>query len=205
MFLRQIAIGTMANFSYIIANESQRIGAVIDPGWPGNGLKAILKEARCCDISIKYILLTHSHYDHSGGVRELQKITGARLVAANSSLSPDIAVRDGDTLDLGGLKIQVIHTPGHSPDSILFLAGDSLFTGDTLFVGGCGRADLAGSNPQELFVSLREKIALMPPDTKVYPGHDYGPLPVSTIGRELKENPYLKCRSPESFLKLRLG
>jgi glyoxylase-like metal-dependent hydrolase (beta-lactamase superfamily II) len=213
MYLRQIKIGPMDNFAYLLADDFQRIGTVVDPGWPGEGLERLLSQAEEDGITIKYIVLTHSHNDHTGGVAEIVSKTGAEIVIHEEELPPaakkgfdyDIAVRDNDLLSLGGLELRIIHTPGHSQGSICLYTGGRLFTGDTLFVGGCGRADLSGSDPRLLYDSLFNKLLALPGDTEVYPGHDYGDAPSTTLERERQENRFFKATSLEDFVRLRMG
>lgn len=209
MYLKQIPVGSMGNLSYLIANPLERIGTVIDPGWPGAVVDRIIETASDDGVDIRYIIATHSHYDHAGGIRDLIEKTGAEMIIHEDESSggppADITVKDGDLLSLGGLPVRIIHTPGHSPGSICIYSGNKLFTGDTLFVGGCGRTDLPGSDPEALYKSLYTKILALPEDTEVYPGHDYGKAHSSTIGRERESNPYLRCDSLEEFLRLRMG
>ncbi|MBE9536766.1 MAG: MBL fold metallo-hydrolase [Proteobacteria bacterium] len=211
--MRQIKIGHMDNFAYLLADDFQRIGTVVDPGWPGDGVARLMQQAEEDGVDIKYIVLTHSHNDHTAGVTELVAKTGAEIVIHEEELPPaakkgfdyDITVKGNDLLNLGGLELRIIHTPGHSPGSICLYSGGKLFTGDTLFVGGCGRADLSGSDPQQLYDSLFNKLLALPDETEVYPGHDYGDTPSSTIGAERQENRFLKTRSTEDFVSLRMA
>ncbi len=212
MYLKRLLIGPMRNFTYILADPLQRIGTVVDPGWPDECVDTILGTAERDGVTVKYVLLTHTHYDHAGGVKDIVEKTGAEIAvhaaeACSAALPgrPEIVVEDGDMLNMGGLRLRIIHTPGHSPGSICILAEGKLFTGDTLFVGGCGRADLPGSDPEALYSSLFDKILLLPGDTGILPGHDYGESPTSTIGRERVSNPYLACTSIDEFLALRMG
>ncbi|MDH3976481.1 MAG: MBL fold metallo-hydrolase [Deltaproteobacteria bacterium] len=213
IYLKQIKSGYLDNFTYIIANPLEGIGTVIDPGWPGHEVDSLISKAAADDVAIKYIIATHCHSDHIGGTGDLIEKTGAELLVHEDeapcmerlSFRPDIIVKNGDLLSLGGLSVRFIHTPGHSPGSMLVFTDGKVFTGDTLFVGGCGRADLPGSNPEDLYKSLFEKLLLLPDSTEIYPGHDYGSSPSSTIAREKKENPYLRCESREAFIKLRMG
>ena len=213
MYLKQLKVGYLENFEYILADPYERIGTVIDPGFGGKEVDRTIEEASRDGITIKYIIVTHFHQDHIGGVKEMAEKTGAELIVHDDEVHSvgklgfdcEIVVKDGDLLSLGGLSVRIIHTPGHSPGSICIYTHTKLFTGDTLFVGGCGRADLPRSDPKALYSSLYEKILPLPDSTEVYPGHDYGDVPVSTIGREKENNPYLKCSSLDEFLRLRIG
>lgn len=203
----------MDNFTYILANPDKKIASVIDPGWSGQSVDQILDQANKDDLTIRYIILTHCHYDHVGGVDELRAATGATVIAhenvtqtVNRNLCHvDQYIHDGEILDLGGLRLEVIHTPGHTPDCVCYYTNNKLFTGDTLFVGGCGRADLPGNDPVAFFDSLFNRILSLPDDTEIYPGHHYGPRPVSTIADEKKENRFLQTKSLDRFLSLRLA
>lgn len=210
ILVRQIQVGSMANFSYLLTNPTEKIGTVIDPGWAGEEVDRTIKVAEKVGISIKHIINTHTHYDHIGGINEMMKKTGADFYvhgeeATQSGIKDRKLLNDGDRLDLDGLTVQVIHTPGHSPGGICFYVEGKLFTGDTLFVGGCGRADLPRSDPHQLYSSLYNKILSLPDETVIYPGHDYGERPTSTVGIERKSNPYLTCDSINEFLRRRMG
>jgi len=166
----------------------------------------ILKSLKENDITVKYIVNTHGHIDHTDGNKEVAQVTGASILCHEldaPSVHPDKTLMDGDIYKLGGLPVKIIHTPGHTRGSICILANNTLFTGDTLFVGYCGRTDGPGGSSQALYNSLFDKIAKLPDETRLYPGHDYGVKPVSTIGYEKSNNPYYQCRSKEEFIKLR--
>lgn len=199
MFLRQFKEGPTANLSYIVADGDSGKGSVIDPaGDAGRILRAIESEG----LKIEYILNTHSHPDHTSGNRRLASETGARIAAHRiAGIKKDIALDDGDRLNIGQLGLGVIATPGHTRDSVCFLVGQRLFTGDTLFVGECGRADMPGGDAGALFDSLFNKILKLPDDVEIYPGHDYGPRPTSTIGQERRTNYTLQRRTREEFIE----
>lgn len=200
----QILVGQMANFTYIIADEETGDAAIIDPSWDLDDIFRALKKS---DWKAKYVINTHSHFDHVLGNDQVVAVTGARIVQhKNSQLEKHMEVSDGDTIKIGRIELRVLHTPGHSKDSIcLILDGQLVFTGDTLFVGTCGRIDLPGSDPAEMYDSLFDKIAKLDDNLIVYPGHNYGPSPTSTIGREKKTNYVLQPRSKEEFLQLMSG
>ena len=213
IYLKQVETGPIENFSYIIANPLERIATLIDPGWPGEEADKLLEIAALDGVVIKYIIATHYHSDHICGIEYLLEKTGAELLVHEDEkesmdrlgFKVDIILKDGDFLSLGGLTVKIIHTPGHSPGSICIYSNGKLFTGDTLFVGGCGRADLPRGNPEALYQSLYDKLLNLSDSTEIYPGHDYGSVKISTIDRERRENPYLKCASFEEFIKLRMG
>ncbi len=198
----QVRSGRMDNFSYLIFCPETREGLGIDPSLAPENL---LEAARERDVKILIVANTHGHGDHIGGNALVLSETGARLAAHPLDLpGADILLEEGSELTIGNGKVTVFHTPGHSPGSITFYIPGSLITGDTLFVTAVGRADLSGSDPEALFASLR-RLASFPPETRIYPGHDYGPQPVSTVAYEKDNNPYLQCQDLESFLRLRLG
>ncbi len=190
----------MANFTYIIADDETGEAAVIDPSWDLDKIFDALKKN---GWKAKYVINTHSHFDHVIGNEQVAKVTGAKIVQHKASkLDKDLEVSDGDVIDVGRFKLQVHHTPGHSKDSIcLVLDGQLVFTGDTLFVGNCGRTDLPGSDPAEMYDSLFERVAKLGENLVVYPGHDYGTTPTSTVGREKKTNYVLVPRTKQEFLE----
>ena len=198
MFFRQIKhYGD--NFSYVIADEANREAAVVDPSFNTDTIIRLLKDH---NFNVKYIINTHSHNDHTAGNDEIKSYFGAKVVAHRlANVKGDISVVDGDTLMVGNITIKVIHTPGHTPDGISLLADGKLLTGDTLFVGECGRTDLHGGSPEEMYNSLFNKLAKLDDSVEVYPGHDYGPNPHSTIGLEKKTNYTLEKRTLEEFIE----
>ena len=199
MKILQIPVGQMANFTYIIADEETDEAAVIDPSWD---LDDVFKALKKNGWKAKYVINTHSHFDHVLGNEQVAAVTGAKIVQhENSKLAKDISVSDGDTVEVGSIKLRVLHTPGHSKDSICIVLGDELvFTGDTLFVGNCGRTDLPGSDPAEMYDSLFDRVGKLDEKLVVYPGHNYGSTPTSTIGKEKKTNYVLQPRSKQDFL-----
>ena len=199
MILKQIPIGIGRNFAYIIADEATKEAAVIDPGY---NAEHILRQIQQLNVHVKYIINTHSHRDHTSGNSDIKEKTDAKIVAhTKSPLPKDIAVKDQDSLQLGELAVKVIHTPGHTPDGICLLADNKLFTGDTLFVGECGRTDLTDSSAKDMYHSLFDKILSLDDSIEVYPGHDYGNKPSSTIGHERKTNYTLEKRTLEEFIE----
>jgi len=199
MIFYQIHAASGQNFCYIIGDEETREAAVIDPS---GEVEKILKFSKENGLKIKYIIITHSHSDHIAGNEELSSRTGAKILMHDSSKArKDGGLKEGDEISIGKIKVKIIHTPGHTPDSICLLANNKLFTGDTLFVGECGRTDLPGGSSDELYDSLFNKIARLSDDLEVYPGHDYGDRTHSTLGYEKKNNYTLKQRTKEEFIK----
>jgi hydroxyacylglutathione hydrolase len=196
----QIPVGQMSNFTYILADEDNNEAAVIDPSWDLEKIFAVLKTN---GWKVKYIVNTHTHFDHILGNLEVASATGAKIVQHKNSTQPyDIPVEDGQIITIGKIMIRIVHTPGHSKDSMSLVVNNKLvLTGDTLFVGNCGRVDLPGSDASEMYDSLLEKIAKLDESLIVYPGHNYGTTQTSTIGQEKKTNNVLKDRSREDFLR----
>ena len=186
------------NFSYLIGDEGSGLAAVADPS--GNQ-RTIIRHLKKKGLRLVYVFLTHSHPDHTFGTDYLTKKTGAKVVAHESSrVRIDLAAEDGQKMKLGGLTIEIMHTPGHTPDGICVIADGKIMTGDTLFVRECGRTDLSGGDPVEMYDSLN-RIKALPEDMEVWPGHDYGPKPSSTIGEEVRENYTLEQRILEEFIE----
>ncbi len=189
----------MENFCYIAGDEVTGEGVVVDPH---GEIDMVMSVIQAHGLEVKYIVNTHTHWDHVAGNEELKKRTGAFVVThPMGRVHRDMTVEDGDKLTLGGLVIRVLHTPGHSPDSICLLMDRKLLTGDTLFVGECGRIDLPGGDPGKMYQSLFRVILELDEDTIVYPGHDYGDRPHSTVGHEKRHNYTLEPRTREEFIQ----
>lgn len=202
--IEQIPVGKMANFTYLIIDNEDKEIAIIDPSWDLEKIFEIIKKN---DYKIKYIINTHSHYDHILGNDQIVDITKCKVIQhKNSKEKHDISVNDGDEFRVGKTLIKVLFTPGHSKDSICLIVDSKIIiTGDTLFVGNCGRTDLPGSDPEEMYYSLFEKILKLDNNLVVYPGHNYGYKSISTIGEEKKNNYVLFPRSKEQFIKFMTG
>ena len=187
------------NFSYVIADEKTKEAAVVDSSFNSGVIIELLKNNK---FNLKYIINTHGHSDHTAGNQELTSAFGAKVVAHElSKVNFDVAVVDGDILGVGQISLKVIYTPGHTIDSICLLVDNKkLLTGDTLFVGECGRTDFSGGNTKSMYDSLFNKLSKINDDVEVYPGHDYGVKPSSTIGEEKKSNYTLQPRSIEDFI-----
>ena len=197
MFFDQRLIGAMANFGYLIGDPEAKVAAVIDPSFDARILQKAASEN---GYTIETIFNTHHHPDHVYDNERLADATSAKVAAHRlSEVRKDVVLEDGMIVPVGALKVKVVHTPGHSPDSCCFVVGGRVFTGDCLFVGDCGRVDLPGSDVDAMYDSLFNKVRKMDEALVVCPGHHYGPSPTSTIGREKKTNYVLEPRSIEEF------
>lgn len=209
LFLKQVELGPMANYIYFVGDRNTREVAVVDPAWEVDRIVAVAQEN---DLTISKILITHSHFDHINGVEELLNRTKARVYIHKTEAEfmravwPDLVkVESGDTTTLGDVEISFIHTPGHTPGSQCFLVQNTLVSGDTLFIGACGRCDLPGSSPEDMYASLTQKLMQLDERTLVFPGHNYAHKPYSTIGDEKRSNPYLQFQSLQDFLRRGMG
>ena len=197
MIFKQLKVG-YDNFAYLIADEKSGDAALIDPSFEPENILAILQNK---NLSVKYLINTHSHYDHINGNDYILKNTNSVLVGFKKK-APAVSISDNEKLELGKIKLTFIHTPGHTPDSICILFENKIVTGDTLFVGTIGKTGF-GNDARLMFQSIQKKILPLKNNIEVYPGHDYGPVISSTIGNEKKNNPFLKVNSFGSFLKLK--
>ncbi len=198
MLLDQFRVGPYLNFTYLVADREGGHGVVIDPSY---GIDPVLEAIDVRGVRVEYVANTHSHQDHWAGNQEVRARTQAKVVAHRlAPLNPDLPVDDGDRFKVGSMNFEVVHTPGHTKDSVLYVFEGHVATGDTLFVGECGRTDLPGGDPGELYDSLQHRLLALDDALVVLPGHDYGTTPTSTIGRERQENYTLQPRTKEQFL-----
>lgn len=207
----------MANFAYLVGSRATRECFVVDPSWDPQG---IVDRAAREGFRVVGVIATHGHPDHIGGEWMNLQIKGLRellqelsvpvhvhaddlpLLTTFSGLDPASITThvDGDVIHLGESEIKLLHSPGHTPGGICLLANGHLITGDVLFVGACGRVDLPGSDPRQMFTSL-QRLGALPEETVVWPGHDYGSAPRSTIGQELRSNPSMRGNSAEEWMR----
>ena len=208
----------MANFVYAIGDTAKRECILVDPAWDVDGLLARLDAA---DMRLVGVLATHYHPDHVGGDLFGFRITGLGEVMAkrpvpihvHAAESHGVQVVTGlsqrdlvghagsDVITVGEVPIELVHTPGHTPGSQCFLVDGKLVSGDTLFVGGCGRVDLPGGDPAEMFRTLTQRLNRLPDDVQVFPGHDYADRPSSTLGDERRENVSMRMRNLDDWLR----
>lgn len=200
MIVHPVPVGRMQNITYVVADPGTSECIVLDPSWDLDKVKGIISAE---GMRPSKIVNTHHHFDHTTGNESLARELGVPVVQhVESPLPHDTSVSDGDKIVFGESSLLVRHTPGHSRDSMCLLGGGNLFSGDTLFVGSCGRTDLEGGSARELYHSLFDVIYGMDDALRVLPGHDYGSSPSSTLGREKATNPVLQKRAEDEFVAM---
>lgn len=200
MKVYQIEVGHMQNFTYVVEDEDSGEAIIIDPSWDLQNIEQVIKRN---DLKIKYIVNTHHHFDHTLGNETMAKSTGGKIVQHKASdLKHDEIVNDGDKIQFGNSELLVVHTPGHSKDSICLIGDGKIFSGDTLFVGNCGRVDLPGGSSKELYHSLFDILYNLDENLVLYSGHNYGSTPTSTMGKEKETNFVMQKRTEEEFVTL---
>jgi len=217
IYLKQMELGPMQNFVYLLGDPVARHCVVVDPAWE---IETIVDTAQRDAMTIVGALITHTHQDHVGGhlfgmdipgVAELLEKVKAKVYVHKAEReflkgfgSDLVKVDANDTLQVGRLTITFVHTPGHTPGSQCFLVEDRLISGDTLFIGSCGRTDLPGSDPGEMYYSLTQRLYKLPDETVLLPGHNYGGTS-STLGNEKRSNPFMRFTSLGDFLRVMGG
>ena len=218
LYVEQLLLGPMENFVYIIGSKKTREVALVDPAWDIPALVQHLDER---DLKLKAALVTHYHPDHIGGsmmghnVEGIAELLGSRPVpiyvnklevdgvrkVTGLSENDFRKVESGDRMKLGDIDVEFLHTPGHTPGSQCFKVGSSLVSGDTLFIQGCGRVDLPGSNPDDMFRSL-QNLATLPDDMILLPGHNYSARPRDTLGNIKSTNAYMKIPDLQTWRRM---
>jgi hydroxyacylglutathione hydrolase len=217
LYLKQLELGPMQNFVYLIGDPETRDCIAVDPAWE---IDSIVDTIATDGMRLVGVVVTHTHQDHVGGhlfgfdipgLEELLARTPAKVYVHKAEReflhgfgSDLVKVESGDTLRVGGRTVTFIHTPGHTPGSQCFLVDGRLVSGDTLFIRSCGRTDLPGSDPAEMYASLTRRLGALPDDTVVFPGHNYGGSS-TTIGDEKRHNPMMRFSSMSDFLRVMGG
>jgi len=198
MKVHQLQVGNMQNFTYVLEDEATKESVIIDPSWD---LELVMEIIEKNNLKVKYVINTHHHFDHTIGNDAMIKYTKSKILQHESStLKNDVRLSDGDKIIFGKSELIVLHTPGHSKDSICLVGDGKIFSGDALFVGNCGRTDLPGGSAKELYHSLFDIIYKLDDNLVLYPGHNYGISPNSTIDKEKKTNFVLQPRTESEFL-----
>ena len=222
LYFRQAPVGQMANFAYLIGSRSTREALIVDPAWE---VDALLDLADADDMNVVGALVTHYHQDHVGGslfghsIEGLDRLLARRPVKVHVNKleaeglrrvtgvsQADLVLHEGgDVVEVGAIRTRLLHTPGHTPGSQCFLVEETdragqLVSGDTLFLGSCGRVDLPGSDPEAMYYSLNRTLKQLPDDTLLFPGHLYSAEGQSTMGEQKRTNPFLRVTSLEMFL-----
>ena len=206
--IHSLELGPMENFIYVIEDIATRQAAVVDPAWDAETIRQLLKQH---NLTLTDILLTHSHHDHINAVDALLNEHDAQIHLTheemafwgNAHLRPTLH-HGGDVLQLGDTQISVMHTPGHTPGSACYHIGNEVISGDTLFVFGCGRCDLAGGDPEQMYKTLNKMREQLPPASIIRPGHNYAVTPTCTMAQETEGNPFLQLREQDQFVKFRM-
>ncbi|WP_455205614.1 MBL fold metallo-hydrolase [Kaarinaea lacus] len=206
--IEAMELGPMENFIYLIHDHGSGRVAVVDPAWEVDKVLARIKDK---GVRITDILLTHSHFDHINGIDGIHAEYDAQvhLLKAEAKFwgeyeEAPTTHHGGDVIVLGDTQIEVLHTPGHTPGSACYKVDNNLIAGDTLFVFGCGRCDLAGGDPHEMFVTLNRLKTELPLNTILLPGHNYAEKPTSTIEEQIAGNPFMHFDDESAFVHYRM-
>ena len=206
--IKTFDVGPLANMIYIITDNKSKESAIIDPAWDMSEVYKYIGEN---DLILKKILLTHSHHDHVNAIDEILTsydleihINKKEKVFWKKEYDNFVINHGGDTIKLGETEIRSLHTPGHTPGSTCYHIGDDLIAGDTLFVFGCGRCDLHGGSPEEMFNTLKDIKISLDPKTIILPGHNYSIKRESTLQEEIQGNPFMKFNNINKFINYRM-
>lgn len=207
--IHALELGPMENFVYLLHDEATNQAAIVDPAWE---VEEVIQLAKSRDIRITDILLTHSHHDHVNGIERVLNHYDAQIHLLKdearfwgAQLEKPALHHGGDIIKIGKSEIKVLHTPGHTPGSACYHMGDHLIAGDTLFVFGCGRCDMAGGDPEQMFTTLKRLRTDLADTTILHPGHNYAPTdPTSTMAAQKEGNPFLHFEQQPDFVKYRM-
>ncbi len=209
LLIQQYEIGPLANFLYLLGDPETKEMAIVDPAWD---VDFLCREAKHLGYKITKAFLTHAHPDHVNGLDKFLAMHRVPVYISKSEYPPLrphvhglVDITDKDKLSVGKITFDILHTPGHTPGCLCFLAQGQLISGDTLFINGCGRCDLPGSDPKVMYNSLYNILMKLPNETVVHSGHNYGPTPTDTMGNQKQTNPYLQCHNLKEFLVGRMG
>ena len=207
--LHALELGPMENFVYLIHDHASGRAAVVDPAWE---VPRVLELADRLGARITDILLTHSHHDHINGIEAVLERFDAQVHLSRPEARfwghyPDLPTlhHGGDVIDVGQTPVRMLHTPGHTPGSVCYHLDDDLITGDTLFVFGCGRCDLRGGDPEQMYTTLKDLAGGLPRETVIHPGHNYADLASSTLDEQVQGNPFLHFDRLERFVEYRMN
>ena len=206
--IHALELGPMENFVYLIHDHATDTAAVVDPAWDVPQVNAL---AERLGVRITDILLTHSHNDHINGIGDVMERHDARihLLKAEAQFWGQELTRPelhhgGDRIHLGETEIDIMHTPGHTPGSACYRIDKDLITGDTLFVFGCGRCDMKGGDPEQMFQTLKRMREELPAETQIHPGHNYAQKPTSTLEEQTQANPFMCFTEVDRFVHYRM-
>lgn len=201
MIFRQLFDAESSTYTYLIADPETRLAALVDP--VREQIERDLALLADLDLKLAYVLDTHVHADHVTAAGTLRQRTGARTVGGEKAAPcVDLRVKHGGVIEVGALRVTLLETPGHTDDSVSYLVGDSLFSGDALLVRGTGRTDFQNGNPRALYHSITQVLFALPDETRVFPGHDYRGNSVTTIGEEKRFNPRLAGKDEAAFVQI---
>lgn len=209
LYLKQLELGPMENFVYLVGSKKTREVFVVDPAWQVDTVLRIAKEE---NLKLIGALISHYHFDHTNGIEELLQTMDVPVYVNKKDIPYMDAKKDvlrpvdaGTKVKAGDVEIEMVHTPGHTPGSQCFHVRGHLISGDTLFINACGRTDLPGGDASQMYRSLTQTLMKMDDSTVLCPGHNYSDKALTTMGEQKKNNPYLMCDSLENFLKFRTG